>query len=29
MATPSDAELAALTAFDTPTICNALEVVMP
>jgi regulator of RNase E activity RraA len=26
---PSDAALAALTQFDTPTICNALEVVMP
>jgi regulator of RNase E activity RraA len=26
---PSDAEIAALTAFDTPTVCNALEVVAP
>ena len=26
---PTTGELAALTAFDTPTICNALEVVMP
>ena len=29
IARPTDDELAALTAFDTPTICNALEVVMP
>jgi regulator of RNase E activity RraA len=26
---PTSAELAALAAFDTPTICNALEVVLP
>src|SRR3954452_14062532 len=26
---PSQTELAALVAFDTPTICNALEVVVP
>jgi regulator of RNase E activity RraA len=26
---PSPAELAALSAFDTPTICNALEIVLP
>lgn len=26
---PSSAELAALAAFDTPTICNALELVVP
>jgi regulator of RNase E activity RraA len=26
---PTDDELAALTEFDTPTICNALEIVMP
>jgi regulator of RNase E activity RraA len=26
---PTPAELAALAAFDTPTICNALEVVLP
>ncbi len=26
---PTPTELAALAAFDTPTICNALEVVMP
>jgi regulator of RNase E activity RraA len=26
---PTPAELTALTAFDTPTICNALEVVLP
>lgn len=26
---PSAAELAALTQFDTPTICNALEVLLP
>ena len=26
---PTEHELAALAEFDTPTICNALEVVMP
>ena len=26
---PTEGELAALVEFDTPTICNALEVVMP
>ena len=26
---PTAQELAALVEFDTPTICNALEVVMP
>ena len=26
---PTSAELATLAAFDTPTICNALEVVLP
>ena len=29
MKLPTEAELAALVAFDTPTICNALEVVVP
>jgi len=29
MILPSENELAALVEFDTPTICNALEVVMP
>jgi len=28
-AMPSDDEIAALADFDTPTLCNALEVVMP
>ena len=28
-APPASAELAALAAFDTPTICNALEILMP
>jgi len=26
---PSDDEIAALAEFDTPTVCNALEVVAP
>ena len=29
MALPDPADFAALTAFDTPTICNALEIVAP